>query len=98
MMDEKIEPENARNLLKGKADVLNSAFHLSYNMVLNNLRIEGVNPEDILHKSFFHFQNNASMNISGGKKKGGGGPPPPLSCFDCPSLCHFFLVISVTFF
>ena len=47
--------------LQGKADPLNSAFHLTYNMVLNLLRVEEVNPEYMLERSFYQFQNNSSM-------------------------------------
>ena len=46
---------------KGQADPLNSAFHLTYNMVLNLLRVEEVNPEIMLEKSFYQFQNYASV-------------------------------------
>lgn len=48
-------------MLKGQADPLNSAFHLTYNMVLNLLRVEEVNPEIMLEKSFYQFQNYASV-------------------------------------
>ena len=40
-----------------QADPMNSAFHLTYNMVLNLLRVEQINPEYILERSFFQFQN-----------------------------------------
>ena len=46
---------------QGQADPLNSAFHLTYNMVLNLLRVEEVNPEIMLEKSFHQFQNYASV-------------------------------------
>ena len=49
------------SLLQGTADPLNSAFHLTYNMVLNLLRVEEVNPEIMLEKSFYQFQNYASV-------------------------------------
>lgn len=42
---------------KGSADPLNSAFHLTYNMVLNLLRVEEINPEYMLEKSFYQFQH-----------------------------------------
>ena len=47
--------------LQGQSDNLNSAFHLTYNMVLNLLRVEEVNPEYMLERSFFQFQNNSSI-------------------------------------
>uniref|UniRef100_A0A4W3K7U3 RNA helicase n=1 Tax=Callorhinchus milii TaxID=7868 RepID=A0A4W3K7U3_CALMI len=57
MVDEKISPTVGKQLLKGTADALNSAFHLTYNMVLNLLRVEEINPEYMLEKSFYQFQN-----------------------------------------
>ena len=47
--------------LQGTADPLNSAFHLTYNMVLNLLRVEEINPEYMLERSFYQFQNYASI-------------------------------------
>lgn len=61
MLDEKITPEVSKDLMKGQPDCLNSAFHLTYNMVLNLLRVEGVNPEYMLQHSFFQFQNYARV-------------------------------------
>ncbi|KAL1920074.1 uncharacterized protein VTP21DRAFT_1220 [Calcarisporiella thermophila] len=57
MLDEKMEPAVAKNMVKGEADRLNSAFHLSYNMVLNLMRVEGISPEFMLERCFFQFQN-----------------------------------------
>jgi len=57
MVDEKMDSAVAKELVKGKADPMNSAFHLTYNMVLNLLRVEQINPEYILERSFFQFQN-----------------------------------------
>ncbi|KAL6176342.1 hypothetical protein ACLB2K_052976 [Fragaria x ananassa] len=56
MVDEKLEPSTAKMMLKGNADSLNSAFHLSYNMLLNQLRSEDGNPENLLRNSFYQFQ------------------------------------------
>ncbi|KAG9510845.1 Exosome RNA helicase MTR4, partial [Fragariocoptes setiger] len=61
MLDEKITPAVGKSLIKGSPDHLNSAFHLTYNMVLNLLRVDGVNPEYMLQHSFFQFQNYASV-------------------------------------
>ena len=47
--------------LQGQADPLNSAFHLTYNMVLNLLRVEEINPEYMLERSFYQFQNYAAI-------------------------------------
>ncbi|KAJ3342487.1 ATP-dependent RNA helicase mtr4 [Gonapodya sp. JEL0774] len=61
MLDEKMEPHIAKEMLKGEADALNSAFHLKYNMILNLLRVEDVQPEEMLRMSFFQFQNAAKL-------------------------------------
>jgi ATP-dependent RNA helicase DOB1 len=69
MIDEKLEPEAAKNMVKGEADRLNSAFHLSYNMILNLMRVEGVSPEYMLEHCFFQFQNTASVpSLENGKR------------------------------
>jgi ATP-dependent RNA helicase DOB1 len=57
MCDEKLEPAAAKNMVKGEADRLDSAFHLGYNMILNLMRVEGINPEYMLERCFFQFQN-----------------------------------------
>lgn len=61
MVDEKITSAVGKNLLQGKPDSLNSAFHLTYNMVLNLLRVEGVDPDYMLKQSFYNFQNLARV-------------------------------------
>lgn len=61
MIDEKMEPAVAKGMVKGESDRMNSAFHLSYNMILNLLRVEGVSPEYMLEKCFFTFQNDANI-------------------------------------
>ena len=61
MVDEKLEPSVAKNMVKGEADRLDSAFHLSYNMILNLMRVEGVSPEYMLERCFFQFQNMTSV-------------------------------------
>ncbi|XP_045157858.2 exosome RNA helicase MTR4-like [Mercenaria mercenaria] len=61
MIDEKMPPAAGKLVLKGAADPLNSAFHLTYNMVLNLLRVEEINPEYMLERSFYQFQNYAAI-------------------------------------
>ncbi|EKG03906.1 RNA helicase, putative [Trypanosoma cruzi] len=56
MVDEAVEPETLKQLTGGGADVLNSSFHLTYNMVLNLLRVEDVDPEFMMRRSFAQFQ------------------------------------------
>ncbi|GMM28643.1 ATP-dependent RNA helicase [Martiniozyma asiatica (nom. inval.)] len=63
MIDEKMEPQVAKGMVKGVADRLDSAFHLGYNMILNLLRVEGISPEFMLSNSFFHFQNTIAVPI-----------------------------------
>ncbi|KAJ3103461.1 ATP-dependent RNA helicase mtr4 [Phlyctochytrium bullatum] len=59
MVDEKLDTAVATSMLKGESDRLDSAFHLTYNMILNLLRIEGISAEYLLERSFFQYQ---SMN------------------------------------
>lgn len=61
MIDERMSPSAAKDIIKGQANALNSAFHLTYNMVLNLLRVEGINPEFMLQRSFYQFQNYANI-------------------------------------
>lgn len=61
MIDERMSPAAAKDIVKGQPNALNSAFHLTYNMVLNLLRVEGINPEFMLQRSFFQFQNYANI-------------------------------------
>ncbi|XP_034048328.1 exosome RNA helicase MTR4 [Thalassophryne amazonica] len=61
MVDEKMSPAVGKQLLKGSADPLNSAFHLTYNMVLHLLRVEEINPEYMLEKSFYQFQHYRAL-------------------------------------
>ncbi|PLW11161.1 hypothetical protein PCANC_07235 [Puccinia coronata f. sp. avenae] len=63
MCDEQLEPATAKNMVKGDADRLDSAFHLGYNMILNLMRVEGVSPEYMLEKCFFQFQTHANMPL-----------------------------------
>ncbi|KAL7273037.1 ATP-dependent RNA helicase mtr4 [Rhizina undulata] len=62
MIDEKMEPHVAREIVKGEQDRLNSAFYLGYNMILNLMRVEGISPEFMLEKCFYQFQNTASVS------------------------------------
>lgn len=41
--------------------VLGSAFHLSYNMLLNQLRCEDGDPENLLRNSFYQFQADRAI-------------------------------------
>lgn len=61
MIDDKLEPETAKEIVTGHQDRLNSAFYLGYNMILNLLRIEAISPEFMLERCFHQFQNAASV-------------------------------------
>ncbi|KAL2622125.1 hypothetical protein R1flu_002330 [Riccia fluitans] len=61
MLDEKLEPPVAKAMVKGTADPLNSAFHLSYNMLINQMRSEESDPEALLRQSFFQFQSDRAL-------------------------------------
>ncbi|KAL3515766.1 hypothetical protein ACH5RR_022668 [Cinchona calisaya] len=61
MVDEKLEPSTAKLMLKGGADSLNSAFHLSYNMLLNQMRSEDGDPVNLLRNSFYQFQADRAI-------------------------------------
>lgn len=61
MVDEKVPAGPGRDMVKGLPDPINSAFHLTYNMVLNLLRVEEINPEYMLERSFFQFQNQTAI-------------------------------------
>lgn len=61
MIDEQVSPVVGKAIVQGKPDPINSAFHLTYNMVLNLLRVEEINPEYMLERSFFQFQNQSSI-------------------------------------
>ena len=62
MINEKMDPTVAKNIVRGEQDKLNSAFQLGYNMILNLMRVEGINPEFMLEHCFFQFQNAASVS------------------------------------
>ncbi|GME83934.1 unnamed protein product [Ambrosiozyma monospora] len=61
MIDEKMEPQIAKGMVKGVADRLDSAFHLGYNMILNLMRVEGISPKFMLERSFYQFQNTVAV-------------------------------------
>lgn len=56
MLDEKMEPAVCKGILYGDPDPLNSSYRISYNMLLNLMRVEEVEPEFLLRASFHQFQ------------------------------------------
>lgn len=61
MINEEMDPNTAKEIVRGEQDKLNSAFYLGYNMILNLMRVEGISPEFMLEKCFYQFQNTASV-------------------------------------
>uniref|UniRef100_A0A915MHF3 Uncharacterized protein n=1 Tax=Meloidogyne javanica TaxID=6303 RepID=A0A915MHF3_MELJA len=61
MLDTQMSADQAMHLLKGNSDPLNSQFRLTYNMVLNLFRVPEINPQYMLEKSFYQFQNYAAI-------------------------------------
>uniref|UniRef100_I2CQP2 ATP-dependent RNA helicase DOB1 n=1 Tax=Nannochloropsis gaditana (strain CCMP526) TaxID=1093141 RepID=I2CQP2_NANGC len=60
MMDSKMEPDVCKAILYGEPDKLYSSYHVSYNMLLNMLRVQGVNPEFLVRSSFHQYQQEAA--------------------------------------
>eukprot|EP01116_Phalansterium_solitarium_P015269 TRINITY_DN3360_c0_g2_i1.p1 TRINITY_DN3360_c0_g2~~TRINITY_DN3360_c0_g2_i1.p1 ORF type:complete len:1056 (+),score=481.56 TRINITY_DN3360_c0_g2_i1:1954-5121(+) len=58
MVDEKMEPAVAKGMVQGQADPLNSSFYIGYNMLLNLLRAEHIDPEYMLQRSFHQYQTD----------------------------------------
>lgn len=61
MVDKKMTPSVGKEMIRGLPDPLNSSFHLTYNMILNLLRVEGLDPKHMLSRSFFQFQKCSDM-------------------------------------
>lgn len=57
MMDEGLEPNQAKEMMKGQADCLDSSFHLGYGMLLSLLLVEDQNPTKMMARSFLQFQS-----------------------------------------
>ena len=78
MIDEKMDPAMAKEIVRGEQDKLNSAFYLGYNMILNLMRVEGISPEFMLERCFYQFQNTASIS---GLEKGSCRPKQFVRCY-----------------
>ncbi|EGT37882.1 CBN-MTR-4 protein [Caenorhabditis brenneri] len=61
MVDSAMSADDAKQIIKGATDPLNSQFRLTYNMVLNLLRVEGVAVSWIISHSFHQFQSFAKI-------------------------------------
>lgn len=61
MIDQVMEPDQAKQIMNGKADPLASTFHLGYNMLLNLIRVEDADPEFIIRNSLFAYQQEQNL-------------------------------------
>ena len=61
MIDERTDAAKVREMLTGRADTLSSRFHLSYNMLLNCVRVETADVERLIQMSFYTFQQQAAL-------------------------------------
>eukprot|EP00617_Octactis_speculum_P002333 CAMPEP_0185777094 /NCGR_PEP_ID=MMETSP1174-20130828/88286_1 /TAXON_ID=35687 /ORGANISM="Dictyocha speculum, Strain CCMP1381" /LENGTH=705 /DNA_ID=CAMNT_0028465357 /DNA_START=11 /DNA_END=2125 /DNA_ORIENTATION=+ len=61
MLDEKMEPAEAKSILYGAPDRLYSSYHVSYNMLLNMVRVEGADPEFLIRSSFHQYQQQEGV-------------------------------------
>ena len=57
MIDERMDPKVARDMLHGRSDPLDSAFRLTYGMITNLARLEGHDAASLAKKSFAQFQS-----------------------------------------
>ncbi|KAF4637329.1 hypothetical protein G7Y89_g745 [Cudoniella acicularis] len=62
MINDKMDPATAKEIVRGEQDKLNSAFYLGYNMILNLMRVEGISPEFMLEHCFYQFQNTSGVS------------------------------------
>ncbi|KAM0671984.1 ATP-dependent RNA helicase mtr4 [Ordospora colligata] len=56
IISEPITQKEVDRLLSPSSENLISAFRLTYNMILNLMRVEDLNPLYLISRSFFHFQ------------------------------------------
>ena len=61
MIEDTVEPAEAKALTTGAAHTLDSSFHLGYNMLLNLLRVEGADPELLMSQSFHQYQKETQL-------------------------------------
>ena len=61
MVDEKMEQDSAKNMLKGNSDDLLSSFYINYNMLLNSQRLEDLDPDYILARSLLQYQHESKL-------------------------------------
>ncbi|AFZ79424.1 DEAD/DEAH box helicase domain containing protein [Theileria equi strain WA] len=70
MLEDTIKPEEAKKIFLGRADNMDSTFHLGYNMLLNLMRIEDTTPEFMIERSFLQFQvESRARTLEAARKK-----------------------------
>ena len=70
MIDGKMEPVDAQNMVRGTADPIHSEFHLGYNMLLNLTRIEGGEPTHLSYdNTSFTFAIYRFLTNSGNHRR-----------------------------
>jgi len=64
MMNQRMEPDDAKDVFTGEPIRLNSQFRLTYNMLLNVLKLsnEHIKPQWIIKRSFKQYQVNRSAD------------------------------------
>eukprot|EP00759_Apiculatamorpha_spiralis_P005755 PhF_6_TR13417/c0_g1_i2/m.21375/K12598/MTR4, SKIV2L2; ATP-dependent RNA helicase DOB1 len=67
IMEEPIDTAIIRSMTVGGADKLNSSFHLTYNMILNLLRVEDADPTYMMMRSFYQFQHEGNRPVLEGQ-------------------------------
>ena len=64
MLDSKMEPAIARDMVKGAPDTLHSEFRLGYSMLLNMMRGQGrMKAQELLAASFKQFQVEQALPV-----------------------------------
>ena len=66
MIDDRLEPADIKNMVWGESDPLNSAFYVSYAMLLNLLRVDmqgaaACDPDSLVARSFRQFQARRAL-------------------------------------
>eukprot|EP00635_Sarcinochrysidales_sp_CCMP3193_P000153 CAMPEP_0118897770 /NCGR_PEP_ID=MMETSP1166-20130328/5026_1 /TAXON_ID=1104430 /ORGANISM="Chrysoreinhardia sp, Strain CCMP3193" /LENGTH=1047 /DNA_ID=CAMNT_0006836849 /DNA_START=81 /DNA_END=3224 /DNA_ORIENTATION=+ len=61
MLDHQVDTKAAQQMLHGEADPLNSSYQVTFNMLLNLLRVEGAEPEYLILSSFHQHQRESRI-------------------------------------
>lgn len=61
MIDEPMETSIAKEIMSGQANPLSSSFYLTYNMLLNLMRVDDADPEYVIRNSLYTFQQESQI-------------------------------------